>query len=440
MTGKGKVQESLKSKGISPGDSVEVTSADGRIIRGILMPHHEFSGEDIVTVKLVSGYNIGITPKSPDSVALISKADGGSMKIGTSKIATSSMSPEGANKDLPKLSIVSTGGTIASYVDYRTGAVKPAVSAEELARSVPELLQISSPRPEVLYSVLSENMRPENWRNLAEKVSDHLNSGSVGCIIPHGTDTMGFTASALALSLSNLTGPVVLVGSQRSSDRPSSDSKLNLMSAARLCIESDLGEVVVLMHSTTDDSSCSVHRGTRVRKCHSSRRDAFESVNEPPIGFIQDGKVFLENAYEKRKAGKVSADVRFDEDVALIQFYPGLTPSRFKKAVEGSHGVVISGTGLGHTHQEIIPTIAQLTKDGVPVCIVTQCIWGSTNLNIYSTGRDMLTAGAIPLGDMLAETAYVKLSWVLGHTREIEKARELMLTNLKREIGERRAI
>jgi glutamyl-tRNA(Gln) amidotransferase subunit D len=440
MSGKEKIQESLTSKGIEPGDSVEVTSADGRIVRGILMPHHEFSGEDIVTVKLESGYNVGVNPKSPDAIALISKSDSGSMKIGASKIATSSAGPNEAIKGLPRLSIVSTGGTIASYVDYRTGAVKPAVSADELARSVPELFQISSPRPEVLYSVLSENMRPENWRNLAETVADHLNSGSVGCIVPHGTDTMGFTASALAFSLSNLTGPVILVGSQRSSDRPSSDSTMNLMSAARLCIDSDLGEVVVLMHSTTDDSSCSVHRGTRVRKCHSSRRDAFESVNEPPIGFIQDGKVFLENAYEKRRVGKVSADVRFDEEVALIQFYPGLTPSRFRKAVEGSHGIVISGTGLGHIRQEIIPMVAQLTKEGIPVCITTQCIWGSTNLNVYSTGRDMLTAGAIPLGDMLAETAYVKLSWVLGHAQEAKNVKELMLTNLRREMGERRVI
>lgn len=440
MSGKGEVQESLRSKGIEPGDSVDVTSADGRIVRGILMPHHEFSGEDIVTIKLESGYNVGVHPRSSKDIELVSKNDKSAMQIGMNKIATSSVDSEKTDKDLPRLSIVSTGGTIASYVDYRTGAVKPVVSADELARSVPELFQFCSPKTEVLYSVLSENMRPENWKNLAEKVAEHLNSGSIGCIVPHGTDTMGFTASALSFSLSNLTGPVVMVGSQRSSDRPSSDSKMNLMSAARLAIDSDLAEVVVLMHSTTDDTSTSVHRGTRVRKCHSSRRDAFESVNEPPIGFVQDGKVFLECAHDERKTGKVQADVKFDDEVALVQFYPGLTPSKFRKSVDGSRGVVVSGTGLGHTHQEVIPIIADLTNDGIPVCITTQCIWGSTNLNIYSTGRDMLTAGAIPLGDMLSETAYVKLSWVLGHTSDMKKIREMMLTNMRREMGERRSL
>lgn len=437
MTGKETVEKSLKSKGIEPGDIIEVMSTDGRMVRGILMPHHEFSGGDIVTVKLESGYNVGVRPSHADAIKLISKSEKDSIALGRSKIAAGTCaSKEGTN--LPSLSIVSTGGTIASYVDYRTGAVKPAVSADELARSVPELFQICCPKPEVLYSVLSENMRPENWKNLAERVADHLNGGSIGCIVPHGTDTMGFTAAALAFSLSNLTGPVVLVGSQRSSDRPSSDSTVNLISAARLCIDSDLGEVVVLMHSTTDDKSCAVHRGTRVRKCHSSRRDAFESVNEPPIGFVEDGKLFLDKEYDKRKSGKVKADIKFDERVAILNFYPGLSPAKFKKYTDGASGVVIAGTGLGHIHQEIIPEIARLTKDDVPVCITTQCIWGSTNLNVYSTGRDMLTAGAIPLGDMLSETAYVKLSWVLGHTKEMEKIRSLMLTSLRREMSGRR--
>ncbi len=440
MSAKGKVQESLASKGIEPGDTVEVISANGQTIRGILMPHHEFSSDDIVTIKLESGYNVGVNPASSESITLVAKGDKRSLAIGKSSIATASVVEKGAGRDLPKISIVSTGGTIASYVDYRTGAVKPAVSADELARSVPELFTIASPRTEVLYSVLSENMRPANWKNLAEKIADHLNDGSVGCIVPHGTDTMGFTASAVSFALSNLPGPVVLVGSQRSSDRPSSDSNLNLIAAAQLCIDSDLAEVVVLMHSSTDDFSCSIHRGTRVRKCHSSRRDAFESVNEPPIGFVQDGKVFLEQGYDKRCAGKVTADVKFEDDVSLVQFYPGLYPEKFRKMVEGSRGIVISGTGLGHTHQEIIPIIGELTEGGVPVCITTQCIWGSTNLNVYSTGRDMLSAGAIPLGDMLAETAYVKLSWVLGHTSDLDKIRSLMTSNLRREMADRRAL
>lgn len=440
MLGKDPLEDVLRTKGIAPGDYVEVASSDGRVVRGVLMPHHEFSGADILTVKLDNGYNVGVRPGGEGSISLIKKADQKPADARAKVMASVQHKASEGGEPLPQVSIVSTGGTIASYVDYRTGAVKPAITADELARSVPELTKVCSPRPEVLYSVLSENMRPENWRNLAERVADHLNGGSRGCIVPHGTDTMGYTSAALSFSLTDLTGPVVLVGSQRSSDRPSSDSTLNLLSAVQLCVSSDLGEVVVLMHATPDDDRCSVHRGTRVRKCHSSRRDAFESVNEPPIGFVKDNGVVLDREHERRGCGKVKVDGRFDEGVAMLNFYPGLTAPKLRKYADGASGLIIAGTGLGHVHQDLIREIARLTGEGVPVCITTQCIWGSANLNVYSTGRDMLKAGAIPLGDMLSETAYVKLSWVLGHTKDAGKCREMMLTNMRREIGERRPL
>jgi len=444
MSGKTALERALESKGIQPGDSVEVISSDGRVVQGVLMPHHEFSDDSVITVKLKSGYNVGVSPRDADAVRLMERADrktaGEKAKIATSTDAAGAGGRGATTTGLPQVSIVSTGGTIASYVDYRTGAVKPAITADELARSVPELASLCSPRTEVLYSVLSENMRPENWHNLAEKVAAHLNDGSRGCIIPHGTDTMGYTGAALSFSLSDLTGPVVLVGSQRSSDRPSSDSTLNLLSAARLCMDSDLGEVVVLMHATTDDRRCAVHRGTRVRKCHSSRRDAFESVNEPPMGSVEDGCIVFHGEYDRRSAGKVRVDAKFDEGVAMLNFYPGLTAQKLKKYAEGASGVIMAGTGLGHVHQELIAEIGRLTSDGVPVCVTSQCIWGSVNLNVYSTGRDMLKAGAIPLGDMLSETAYVKLSWVLGHIDDIGKCREMMLTDMRREMGKRRSL
>lgn len=434
------LQEMLATRGIVAGDVVEVSTADGRSVEGVLMPHHEFSGSDVIVIKLSSGYNLGVVPKGVDSVRLITKSDpkGASKKTRVVEDSKKGHNRKVSKPKLPEISIVSTGGTIASYVDYRTGAVKPAISPDELARSVPELLDISRLKTEVLYSILSENMRPSIWTHLADKVAEHLNDGAVGCIVPHGTDTMGFSAAALSFALDNLTGPVVLVGSQRSSDRPSSDSTMNLLSAARICLESDLGEVVVLMHATTNDSICAVHRGTRVRKCHSSRRDAFESVNEPPMGTVSDGRISLREGYEKRKSGKVTARSRFDEDVVMIQFYPGMSASRFGKSVEGATGVVIGGTGLGHVHQEAIPIIRKLTKDGIPVCITTQCIWGTTDLKVYSTGRDMLLAGAIPLGDMLTETAYVKLSWALGQESDYDKLKDIMLSNLRRERSERR--
>ena len=428
----------LKKKGIVPGDSVEVCAPDGRIVQGILMPHQEDSDEDIIIIKISSGYNIGIRLDDPNSVKALENERKKLPEKGKSQPSKAQLTQKDSTRK--RISIVSTGGTIASYVDYRTGAVHPAVSADELVASVPHLREICDLETEMLYSILSENMKPENWKNLAERVADHMNRGSTGVIVPHGTDTMGFSAAALSFALSNLTGPVVLVGSQRSSDRPSSDATINLLSAARVCTDSDLGEVAVLMHETTDDIRCILHRGTRVRKLHSSRRDAFQSVNELPLGYVEKDRVTLHGEYDKRAIGKVQADAKFSTDVVLVQFYPGLTASRLEDFVDNANGIVIAGTGLGHVSQEITPLIEKLTKDGVPVCITTQTIWGSTNLNVYSTGRDMLAAGAIPLGDMLTETAYVKLSWILGHTNEMDKVRELMQSNLRHEISERRAL
>jgi len=424
------IRKIIEEKEIAPGDLVEVTADDGRVIRGIAMPHHEFSQDDILTVKLGSGYNVGIHPGGADAIKLISKSD--------RKKSVGRTIPTDEKKRT--ISVVSTGGTIASYVDYRTGAVHPAISAEELVFSVPELMDICNVRAEVLYSILSENMRHKNWKELAETVAKHLNEGSTGCVIPHGTDTMGYTAAALSFSLPNLNAPVVLVGSQRSSDRPSSDATGNLLASVRLCIESDLGEVVVLMHSSTDDGKYTVHRGTRIRKNHSSRRDAFQSVNEPPIGTVDDGTINLAEKYTKRSETPVQVDAKFDEDVILIQFYPGMSPERFSKFTKGAKGVVIAGTGLGHVSQDVISSIRELTGDNVPVCITTQCIWGSVNLNVYSTGRDMISAGAIPLGDMLSETAFVKLSWVLAHTTDMNEIREMMLSNLRSELSDRRLL
>lgn len=437
MSERKQIDTALAEKGIRPGDEIEYTQADGQTIRGILMPHHEFSRDDILVVKLSSGYNIGIKVEDPDAVR---KAPGSPdtrrSNIGFKGVREMKVSAPQNSGDT--VSIISTGGTIASYVDYRTGAVHPAVSAEELASSVPELSKICNIETEMLYSILSENMKPENWTHISEAVAKHLGSGSRGVIVPHGTDTMGFTAAALSFSLSNLPGPVVLVGSQRSSDRPSSDASLNILSAARLCISSDLGEVVVLMHESTNDDACAIHRGTRVRKNHSSRRDAFESVNEAPLGRVSGIEITLRKNRDRRRDGEVTVESAFDDKVVLIHSYPGLSRENFSAYTEGAHGVVVAGTGLGHVSEEIIPGIADLSKRGIPVCMTTQCLWGSTNISVYSTGRDLLSAGAIPLGDMLPETAYVKLCWVLGQTGEMDRVRSLMVSNLKHEISDRR--
>ncbi len=335
------------------GDTVLVV-AKGERYEGTLMPHHGFSGEDILTVKLPNGYNIGIAAADIESVDVTAKHSPASIERRLPPPTTAK----------PTLAVLGTGGTIASYVDYRTGAVHPAVTAEELVFSVPELLDICNVRARVIYSIYSENLKPENWQHLARETGKELNGGATGVLIPHGTDSLHFTTAALSFMLRDLTGPVVVVGAQRSSDRPSSDAALNLISAARVGI-ANLGEVVAVMHGETSDTFGQIHRGTKVRKMHSSRRDAFRSLNATPLGrVLPDGTVELSDRALPRARGPTKVDDALDTNVALVAFYPGQRPTELEAILQGRHGVVIAGTGLGHVSEDLIPVLHRATRDG----------------------------------------------------------------------------
>ena len=398
------------------GDEIELTAEKNYM--GVLMPSHN----DIITLKLKNGYNIGVKIDEKSKIMITRKKEE----------KTKPLKKEGFSKGKPVISLISTGGTIASYVDYRTGAVHPALTAEELAFSVPELTEKYNVKAKVLFSILSEDMKSEYWRKLAKETAKELNSGADAVIIPHGTDTMGHTSAALSFMLKNLTGPVILVGSQRSSDRPSSDASMNLLSASKLA-ETDLGEVVIVMHGETSDTYSLIHRGTRVRKMHSSRRDAFKSINESPIGRIDENITFFQD-YRKRDEGKVGVNDKIEEKVALIYFYPGLTPEFFDYAVKNNKGIVIAGSGLGHVSSDLIEIIRNAK---IPIVMTSQCLNGRVNMNVYSTGRDLLSAGVIPGEDMLPETAFVKLMYVLGQTKKIEEIRKMMTENMVGEMSPR---
>lgn len=404
------------------GDYVEVKTKKGTF-RGILLPKPKFEEENIVILKLDNGYNVGIIP---ESIKLIKKRV--SKEIARKKVIDS------RKKDLKTVSIIGTGGTIASYVDYRTGAVHPAMSADDFVFAVPEIVNEANIRARLVFNILSENMKPQHWIEIAKAVKDEIEK-SDGIVIPHGTDTMSYTAAALSFMFESLSAPVILVGSQRSSDRPSSDAYLNLISAVKVA-KSDLGEVAVVMHATSNDDVCHIHRGTRVRKMHTSRRDAFESVNSKPLGEVSNKGVKFFGNYRK-KGETTYLKEKLDPKVSLIYYYPGMNPELVEKLLEGMHGAIIMGTGLGHVSTEILPVLKDKIKDGVIIGMTSQCIYGRVNLNVYSTGRELLHAGVIPLEDMLPEVAYVKLMWLLGNYSP-EEARILMKKNLRGEIEKRR--
>ena len=406
------------------GDLVEIKTKKG-VYRGKLMPKHMLSHDDVIIVKLDNGYNIGISTEDILSMRVLEKAG----KEGRRK-------KEIKRGKGPKIALFGTGGTIASYVDYRTGAVHPAISSEDFLFSVPELAEIADIDAKMLFSVLSEDMTPEHWKKMAMEVGKALNSGYEGVVIAHGTDTMSYSASALSFALRNINGPVVFVGSQRSSDRPSSDATMNLLSAVRLAT-SDLGEVAIVMHASTSDDYCHVHRGTRARKMHTSRRDAFKSINSEPIGKATPDGYELHD-YRKKSEGDVEIYPDFEEKVALICSYPGLDPDILEHMLSESKGAVIAGTGLGHINSGLVDVLRDAIKDGKPIVMTSQCLYGTVNMNVYSTGRELLKTGIIPGSDMLPEVAYVKLSWALANMDE--GIDEFMKRNIAGELGERRVL
>lgn len=392
------------------------------------MPRSELGDEDHVVIKLDNGYNMGFHIDEI-TIELISEGK----KSIEKPVEEETAQGQGQGS---KVTILGTGGTIASKIDYSTGAVHPAFSVAELTRAIPELTSIAEIRTKLLFNILSENMTPEHWKVIARECAKELNRGAAGVVIAHGTDTLAYTAAALSFMLKNLGKPVVLVGSQRSSDRPSSDSAMNLISAVKVAA-SNLGEVVVVMHATPEDRYCVIHRGTRVRKMHSSRRDAFRSIDYPPIGTVGEDVKFYEGEWRRRTAdAKVVVNDRLEDRVALVKMYPGFSRDLMAYYIDNYKGLVLEGTGLGHAPAQLLDEIKRGCDKGVPMVMTTQTIYGRVDMKVYSTGRKLLSMGVIPGGYMLPEVALVKLMYALGQTSRPEKVREILLTNLAGELSE----
>ena len=427
MTYSAELSKRLDDMGISEGFKLSVEK-DGKTYVGTLMPHHDFSAPDVIVVKMKSGYNVGIRVSADTKIEIVDKPIVRERKDAEVE----------EKKGLPTLVLIGTGGTIASYVDYRTGAVHPALSTSDMVNAVPEIREIANVRAKVLFSIFSENMNIEHWQELAKAVAEEIENGADGVIIPHGTDTMGYTAAALSFMLGDVPKPVILVGAQRSSDRPSSDASTNLMACARFCTKGKKSGVFVVMHDTSGDDSFAVHLGTRVRKMHTSRRDAFKSINILPAANLdKEGNIKFNMELPQVRDSKVTVRESMDRSTVLLQYYPGMDPALFEDIFMKSKGVVIAGSGLGHVNENMIPLIKKAVDNGTVVVMTSQCINGQTNMNVYNTGRDLISAGVISVFDMLPETAYVKLSWALANYDK-DKVKEIMRTPLVNEMSERR--
>lgn len=426
----------LAQHALSVGDYVKLTWKTIHV-EGTIIPQPLDEGE-FLKIKLDSGYNTGLSLKNITHAEKLSRS---AAKPSLHSTLPNHPRPTAAapTNARPAISLIGVGGTIVSKADYETGGVIAKITPEELSAIVPEINDFAHIKYIISpFTKMSEDNVPGDWLQIARAAHVELSKPDVeGVVISHGTDTLHYTAAALSFMLPNLSKPVVLVGAQRSSDRGSSDAVMNLICGARTAI-SDMAEVGTCMHGETSDSFCLFNRGTSVRKMHTTRRDAFRPINRQPLAKVwPDGKIENVSDYRKRSAQETKLDAAFEENIALIKVFPGIKSDVFDFYVQkGCKGFIIEATGLGHVHTtNIIPTIQKITSKGIPVFITSQTIYGRVNLDVYTNLRLLQNAGAVGLEDMTAETAYVKLGWVLAHTHDSEKVREMMLTNYAGEIS-----
>jgi glutamyl-tRNA(Gln) amidotransferase subunit D len=420
----------LEKHGVGVWSDVELQSARGNF-RGLILPRSETSDDRHIVLKIASGYNVGIAADTITAMRELGRREA-HYKI-----------PEKAFPSDPKkpnVMLFGTGGTIASRLDYRTGAVIPAFSPGELYGSVPELADICNLRTEKLFGVFSENMGPEQYIKLAQRIGEEIRAGTSGIVIGHGTDTMHHTAAILTFMVQNTPVPIVMVGSQRSSDRPSSDAAINLQCAVKAAAEGDIAEVLVCMFGPTSDEYNLLHRGTRVRKMHSSYRSTFRTLGDIPVAMISPQRISpLRDDYKRRRTDReVTINTAFEEKVTILYYYPNMQPDIVDAIVDkGYRGIVIAGTGLGHINKPLYPAIKRAVEKGVHIFMTVQTLWGYCGMYVYDTGRDLMQLGIVPASNMLPEVAYMKLCWVLGQTGDRAEVQRLMLTPISDEITDR---
>jgi len=410
---------------VEVGDRIRVRKGDN-VYEGILMPTD--AGKGIVSLKLDNGYNFGFN-KENVSMELV--------EAGRPFSATMPKVDIEYKDELPDVAVIGTGGTVASKIDYQTGAVYPAFSPEELLMLVPELSDLANISGREALSIVSEDITLKDWQDIAKTIYGYIEDGHDGVVVTHGTDTLHYTTSMMSFMLRELPVPVVFVGAQRSSDRPSSDAAFNLISSVNFS-SSDCKEIVLCMHADMNDEFCHVHRGTRVRKFHTSRRDAFTSINSRPIARVYgEGAIEFISSYKDESSGDMVLDTDVEEKVGIIKTYPECRDMLSCLIDKGYRGAIIEGTGLGHAPLSMHDEISRGIEEGMFLGMTSQCVHGMVNMNVYRGGRVLKEKGVVPLGDMITETAWCKLCFGLAHYHDHSELKGFMTSNFVGEMTSR---
>ncbi|MFW6025380.1 MAG: Glu-tRNA(Gln) amidotransferase subunit GatD [Candidatus Woesearchaeota archaeon] len=401
-----------------------------RILTGFLLERPQMLEQNYLVLKLDNGYNVGLKKNICEIIE--------ERKIKDNELKNNPKVKSSSNADV---TIISTGGTISSKVDYLTGGVDTKISADHFINMIPNLKKYGDLDAEILPNIMSEDIDFDYWKLLADSIYKNIEDNPV--VITHGTDTMHYSSSLMNFFVSGGKYPRIFTGAQRSIDRGSSDAFLNFESSVFTSLNLKSNESLVCMHSNINDNFCDVHHGTKVRKMHSSRRDAFKSINSKPVARVNVEKksidVLNDEIYHDTELKK---DISFDEKVAIQYIYPDMNPEVFNYYLENDYsGVILMGTGLGHipiNRTNILDKVKELEKEGIITCVTSQTIHGSVNPNVYANLRK-LSKHSLYLGDMTTETAYLKLSWLLGHNElSKEEVKRRMLKNYANEISERR--
>nr|AIE91657.1 glutamyl-tRNA(Gln) amidotransferase subunit D (gatD) [uncultured marine thaumarchaeote AD1000_14_F02] len=412
----------FEKNNVKVGDSIKITA--DLTYSGILMPRYESGDDKHLVVKLGSGYNAGINVDDIQNIEIVS----------SSEVKPKQDQERKDDPTLPKILLLSTGGTIASKIDYRTGAVTPALSASDLNEAVPELGKIANIDAEVLFSEYSENLQPDHWTKIAEKLDSLADSDYKGILIAHGTDTMHYTSSFLSFALAGFPIPVALVGSQRSSDRPSSDAAINLIAASKFLVESNTKGIFLVMHHNDNDQTVACHAGTRVRKNHTSKRGAFETMGGNPAFIIAEGKIKKNIQDDFFKNEKYNPRMKIDTKVSLVKYHPGYDPQLIENLIQtGCKAIIFEGTGLGHVGRTMYDVVKNAKENDLFLGMTSQCIDGRVRMTVYESGRDLLDLGITPLENMTPETSLVKAMWALGNSKDADGMKSLMLKNIASE-------
>ncbi|MHA2233395.1 MAG: Glu-tRNA(Gln) amidotransferase subunit GatD [Candidatus Hodarchaeales archaeon] len=429
------IMQALKALEIKIGNQIRLYDNDS-VIEGVLMPRIGMGDRRVLIIKRADGYNTGVRYSNDLEIKKI----GEGVKLESfPEIAFKT------NKKLTSMSIIATGGTISSRVDYKTGAVHMLLKPEEFLFTMPEIAEIVNIRSFLMpFQLASEDMALPDIQKIARLAAKELNSGVNGVCVTHGTDTLHYTAAALSFMLANLPAPVALVGAQRSPDRGSNDGVLNMACAAHYCA-SDIAEVAVVMHGTPEDTFAFVLRGTKVRKMHTSRRDTFRPINAQPLAKIwPDGNIEeISSRLGRRKDGEVQLREAVEPKVTFLKVFPGSNPELLEFCIDkGYKGVVVEASGLGHVPTQTtlgmnswFPAIKRAIEEDLLIAFAPQCLYGRLQPYVYSNARIMKELGVVYLEDLLPETAYIKLAWVLGQTKDTNEAKKMLLKNIAGEFG-----